>query len=146
MSTLSAIVGVALILIVLGDAFETIVQAELTFAIARHALVDLSLIFRSPPRKPGPDRLSSAQLKILRSGLAAVGLKLPAESAVESQLTELRRLYEPYLHSLSTYLRFSIPPWIPESSWTDNWRTSPWRTDWAVREEGPSGTRSPEHF
>ena len=37
-------------------------QAELTFAMARHAVVDLSLVFRTNPRKPSHDRLPPEKL------------------------------------------------------------------------------------
>src|SRR5208282_1750404 len=49
-------------------------QAQLTFAMARHAVVDLCLIFGVTPRWPEPDRLPPAQLTNLRSRLMAAGL------------------------------------------------------------------------
>src|SRR5208283_5229990 len=42
-------------------------QAELTFAIARHAVVDLALVFRTAPKKPAHDRLTPATLAKLHS-------------------------------------------------------------------------------
>src|SRR5205823_4688769 len=50
-------------------------QAELTFAMARHAVVDLAQVFSTPPR-PTAERLSSAQLAGLRKRLASDGLGL----------------------------------------------------------------------
>src|SRR5262249_51050238 len=35
-------------------------QARLTFAMARHAAVDLGLVFRTPPLPPASDRLPAA--------------------------------------------------------------------------------------
>ena len=46
-------------------------QAELTFAMARHAVVDLSLVFRTKPREPKPERLSPEKLAELRVLLLA---------------------------------------------------------------------------
>jgi hypothetical protein len=104
-------------------------QAELTFAIARHALVDLSLIFRRPPREPEKNRLPLEQLEHLRTNLESNGMKLRREGAADQKLIELRQMYEPYVNSMSKYLAVMIPPWIPEASPTDNWQTSAWGID-----------------
>jgi hypothetical protein len=101
-------------------------QAELTFAMARHAVVDLSLVFRREPREPKPERLSPEKLAELRVLLAGSGLKLPEGEAVDLKLTELRQLYEPYVHALATYFRIRIPPWIAEEKWVDNWQVTVW--------------------
>src|SRR5437773_1106421 len=51
-------------------------QAQLTFAMARHAVVDLALVFKLPaPAKRG-ERLSAAQLQQVRELLGGVGLSL----------------------------------------------------------------------
>jgi hypothetical protein len=42
-------------------------QAKLTFAIARHAVVDLTQTFRATPRMPSVDRLPPADLEQLRN-------------------------------------------------------------------------------
>ena len=101
-------------------------QAQLTFAITRHAIVDLAQIFNCPPREPEQDRLPSYKLEALRSTLAATGMKLREGSAVEQKLSELRRMYEPYATSLSQYMHIAIPPWMTEPGQADNWQTSAW--------------------
>jgi hypothetical protein len=101
-------------------------QAELTFAMARHAVVDLSLVFRTKPREPKPERLSPEKLAELRVLLAGSGLKLREGEAVDRKLTELRQLYEPYVHALATYFRISIPPWVAAEKWVDNWQVTIW--------------------
>ena len=100
-------------------------QAELTFAMARHALVDLSLVFRTRPRESQQDRLPPEKLAELRATLAEAGVKLQEEGG-EVRLTELRLMYEPYVHALATYFRFSVPPWIAETNRVDNWQASTW--------------------
>lgn len=121
-------------------------QAELTFAIARHAVVDLALIFGTPPREPDHDRLPPDALAFLRSTLAERGLKLSGKSASEQRLTEMRRMYEPYVHSLSSHLHIAVPPWIPESSGMDNWQKSAWgRSSGIPRDDGSKIARE-EHF
>ena len=116
-------------------------QAELTFAMARHAVVDLSLVFRTEPREPKPARLSPQKLAKLRAFLAASGLKLRKGAAVDQRLTELRRLYEPYVHALAAYFRMRIPPWIAAEGWVDNWQKTAWErpAKKVFRERGKGG-------
>jgi hypothetical protein len=121
-------------------------QAELTFAIARHAVVDLCLIFQRPPRDPGQDRLPAAQLEHLRATLEASGLRLRQGSAADQKLIELRQMYEPYVNSLSSYLAMSIPPWIPEAILKDNWQTSAWGTGSKGQRPGLPKAPEKEHF
>lgn len=97
-------------------------QAELTFAMARHAVVDLSLVFSTRPREPKPARLSPEKLAELRVLLAGSGLKLRKGKAVDQKLAELRQLYEPYVHALAAYFRMRIPPWVAAEGWVDNWQ------------------------
>ena len=101
-------------------------QAELTFAIARHAVVDLSLVFRTPPRPPRTDRLPPEELASLRAALAAGGLALRSGSEADERLAELRRMYEPYVAVLAAYLNFSLPPWHRHGERRDNWQASAW--------------------
>ena len=116
-------------------------QAELTFAMARHAVVDLSLVFRTEPREPKPARLSPQKLAKLRAFLAASGLKLRKGAAVDQRLTELRRLYEPYVHALAAYFRVALPPWIAAVGWVDNWQKTAWErpAKKVFRERGKGG-------
>jgi hypothetical protein len=120
-------------------------QAELTFAIARHAVVDLSFIFRSPPREPDHDRLPPGDLARMYSNLAEKGLKFPGEKGFEQKLAELRVTYEPFVYSLSRFLQIPIPPWIPESSRADNWQTSAWGWSSGFSKDR-KGKAEEEHF
>jgi hypothetical protein len=101
-------------------------QAELTFAMARHAVVDLSIVFDTPPRQPDQDRLPSADLSRLLTALKEYGFSFSRGADTEQSLRELRFMYEPYLHSLAGYLCLTMPPWIPGSGYVDNWRVSVW--------------------
>ncbi len=102
--------------------------AALTFAMARHAVVDLSQILNTPPRWPEPDRLPPADVARLREILAGVRFKFRDSQAFEQRLIELREMYEPYVNSLSRYLLMPLPVWIPVSGLTDNWQRSKWKT------------------
>jgi hypothetical protein len=101
-------------------------QAELTFAMARHAVVDLAQVFASPPRPMPFDRLLPEDFVRLRETLANQGMRLSGDPGVDARLTALRALYEPYVYSLAEYLRIELPPWIPTGTGRDNWQTSAW--------------------
>jgi voltage-gated potassium channel Kch len=101
-------------------------QADLTFAIARHAVVDLSQVFGTTPRGLTIDRLSGAELRQIRDTLAAHGMKLHDGEEADCQLTALRKMYEPFIHSLAVYLNQTLPPWIPQKKGKDNWQTTAW--------------------
>ncbi len=101
-------------------------QAELTFAMARHAVVDLSQVFNTPPREPAPARFTDAAFAQLRARLAEGGLRLRAGAGTAQRLAELRRMYEPYVAGLARYLAVSLPPLVREAEHPDNWQTSRW--------------------
>jgi hypothetical protein len=114
----------ALIMVGIEGACEK--QAELTFAIARHAVADLSQVFGTSPRKLSADRLPPAELLRIRDVLAQHGLKLHDGPEADDRLAELRRMYEPYIFALADYLNQSLPPWIPRKKGKDNWQTTAW--------------------
>lgn len=101
-------------------------QAQLTFAMARHAVVDLCLIFRLRPVSRPVDRLWSERLAGLRSNLSAAGLRPRADTEADLKLSELRSMYEPYLFALSEFFGLALPPWVASPEATDNWQASEW--------------------
>jgi hypothetical protein len=120
-------------------------QAELTFAMARHAVVDLAQVFSTPPRDV-EERLSSAQLTRLRERLASGGLGLRARPDFESRLSELRRMYEPYVEALAHHLALPLPPWVREVERPDNWQTSAWDRVVRLPARGRGAGVEEEHF
>jgi hypothetical protein len=111
----------ALVLVSCGSSYRR--QAQLTFAMARHAVVDLSQIFGARPQHPAQGRLKQADWEQMRQMLGPVA---SCDSSGFEELTRLRSLYEPYLETLAQYLRLRLPPWLPERSKADNWQTSGW--------------------
>ena len=101
-------------------------QAKLTFAMCRHAVVDLAQIFYAAPRNLGPDRLPPEDLQRMRKSLADAGLGLLDTSESNAKLAKLRQMYEPYLKALAAYLFVELPPFILAKEATDNWKTSAW--------------------
>jgi ion channel len=97
-------------------------QAELTFAMARHAVVDLAQLFSPPLRQPEYDRLPMVQLEHVRAALADAGLRLREGKSTDQKLTELRQMYEPYVTAIARYLDLTVPMWIVEAPRKDNWQ------------------------
>ncbi|HTZ48639.1 MAG TPA: potassium channel family protein [Verrucomicrobiae bacterium] len=121
-------------------------QAELTFAIARHAVVDLCQVFGAPPRAPQEDRLPAETLEKLRLKLREHGANLLATLEADQKLLELRRMYEPYVCALARHLNQTLPPWIPDHKSKDNWQTTAWgQVSGAVKQETVSLV-SDDHF
>ncbi len=99
-------------------------QARMTFAIARHAAVDLSQVFGLKPEVPDPDRLAQADFDALRDWLAAAGVRLDGTVEPEMRLADLRRMYEPFVHALGRYLQMDVPGWLPPERSRFNWETT----------------------
>ena len=108
-------------------------QARLTFAIARHAMVDLTQIFVPRFAPGGADRLPAAELERLRAQLRMAAIRLPDTPEHATKLAELRRMYEPYAQALAEHLLLDLPPWIHAESRKDNWRGGPWDKSLGVR-------------
>jgi len=100
--------------------------ARFTFAIARHAAVDLAQVYGTPPLNPKLNRLSPDDFARMRDALAEVGLRLQHEEDAQRRLYDLRRSYEPFVNALADHLLLNLPPWIPETRTIDDWQTSAW--------------------
>lgn len=121
-------------------------QAELTFAIARHAVVDLSQVFGTAPAHLPHDRLPAQDLRRIRDTLAEHGMKLRDGEDANRRLLELRRMYEPYIYALGAYLNQALPPWIPEKKGKDNWQTSGWAQTAGLIEKRAGAGVADDHF
>jgi Ion channel len=96
-------------------------QAQLTFAIARHALVDISQIFSQPPVQDAEDRLSPERFDLLYQQLCQSGIRVCRDGDSMERLKKMRLLYEGYAVALSRFLRMPLPPWIVDQPHKDNW-------------------------
>lgn len=101
-------------------------QAKLTFAMARHAAVDLAQVVNARYDSSASDRLPEAELAALREALAAAGLRLRSDEYAGDKLTRLRSMYEPYVHSTGRNLMLTLPPWRFATKTRDNWQAGPW--------------------
>ena len=105
-------------------------QAKLTFAMARHAAVDLAQVVNAEYNPHEVDRLKAEDLTRLRAALAQAWreshLAVNDGADVPERLAELQVLYEPYLHAISRRLLMTLPPWVHTDRKKDNWQGSPW--------------------
>ncbi len=97
-------------------------QAQLTFAMARHALVDLSQIFSLTPANNVPDRLPQERYEQLYGLLCQSGVSVCRDGHSYERLRDMRALYESYAATLSNYLCMPLPPWIADQPHKDNWQ------------------------
>jgi hypothetical protein len=104
-------------------------QAQLTFAMARHALVDLGHVFQLEKQEAkwrahkGADRLPPANFELLCGAMKEMGMRLCGDPDAPARLHALRALYEPHAHALAEYLGLPLPRWVPEASAKDQWKT-----------------------
>jgi hypothetical protein len=96
-------------------------QAQLTFAMARHALVDLAQVFLLSPANNVPDRLPPERYEQLYQLLCQSGVSVCRDGQSYERLRNLRALYEGYATALSEHLCMPLPPWMPEQPHKDNW-------------------------
>ena len=100
--------------------------AKLTFAVARHAMVDLAQLVNAQYDPLAPVRLDAEQLLKLRQALQQHGLRLLESAESEEKLKHLRSLYEPYALAMARNLLITLPPWIHPEKKKDNWEAGPW--------------------
>ena len=122
-------------------------QAKMTFAMARHAVVDLSQVAIAEYDPQIPDRLPAAALARLRKALSDKNLKLREGIEAEEKLAALRAMYEPYVNALARSLLIGLPPWLHEERKLDNWHVAPGDAAIAARSAASvSSYHSEDHF
>ncbi len=98
-------------------------QAQLTFAMARHAVVDLSQIFELKLAPPKQDRLPPEAFKQLHDLLCQAGTRVARDPGSLERLNAMRAMYEPYVAALSRHLSMELPPFVSDRARRDNWQT-----------------------
>jgi hypothetical protein len=97
-------------------------QAQLTFAMGRHAFVDIAAILEVKPAEASDERLSHSCYLDLRRILEDVAAPLDPERLSEDELRNLRRMYEPYALAVSSFLLMALPDWAPDDRGRENWK------------------------
>ncbi len=124
-------------------------QAKLTFAMARHAAVDLAQVVNAKYDPDTPDRLPEVDLGRLRAKLLESGLRLRSDEHGLEKLGKLRRMYEPYIFSTARNLMLPLPLWWQDERVHDNWQGAPWDAAIQARALGRAlqkGRADDEHF
>ncbi len=134
----------ALVMVGIQGACEK--QAELTFAIARHAVVDLSQVFGTAPKPLPHNRLPEKDLRHIRDTLAQHGMQLHDGEEADRKLADFRKMYEPYIHALANYLNQTLPPWIPQKKGKDNWQTTAWAQSAGLIDKEIATVVADDHF
>jgi Ion channel len=101
-------------------------QAKLTFAMARHAAVDLAQVVNARHDPTAPERLSDADFETLRVTLEVADLRLRSDEYGREKLAKLRSMYEPYVHATGRNLLLTLPAWMHVEKTRDNWQAGPW--------------------
>lgn len=123
-SWLSALVAIldTCALLISGIQEKPARQAQLTFIMARHALIDLSQIFSMQPCTQMPDRLPHENFQHLHDRLCSEGVRICRDGDIESRLRKMRALYEGYAYPLAEHLCMDLPHFIADRSRKDNWQ------------------------
>lgn len=103
-------------------------QAQLTFAMARHALIDVGHVFHvevsaKDNELQGLDRLPPKTFGVMCETLGDLHMRLCGDPESMRRLTAIRLLYEPHAHALCTFLKMELPLWVPAPKKTDSWKT-----------------------
>jgi len=117
LAALTAVLDACALLITTIDGPSTR-QAQLTFAIGRHTLVDLGHVFRRERdeerlRQAPCHRLSDDEFARLCDMLGVAGFNLCGDIEARKRLDTLRKLYEPHAESMADYLGLGHPLWAP---------------------------------
>jgi len=97
--------------------------ARLTFAMARHAVIDLCAVLNLAPVQTPTDRLGQEETNRLESFLSKVGVRLRRDETSVAEFASLRASYEPYVQALSSRVMMELPEWIGREDEQDRWHT-----------------------
>jgi hypothetical protein len=139
LSAVTAILDTCAVLLSIVDC-SACRQARLTFAMARHTVVDLLLVFGMKPAEPAKpsapgaatatankddkyavNRLPEPELVRLTEVLCKAGYRLRLEPERLALLRKLRWMYEGQVIVLSDYLSLPLPRFVTETPGRDTW-------------------------
>jgi hypothetical protein len=135
LAAFTAVLDVSALMIAYGDGAAKW-QAQLTFAISRHAIADLAEVLRVRAVNPAVNRLPADHVAEVRDLFVKCNASKNCTEAGDLKLKELREMYEPYLNGLSLRLLMPIPSWGAGAHFEENWK----RSAWGRITSGPSGS------
>ena len=124
-------------------------QAQLTFAMARHALIDLGHVFHieklAAEVDKAPDRLPQEVFYHLCDALGDLHVRLCGDPEAMRRLVAIRKLYEPQAFALARYLRMPLPLWIAEEQPINPRKTDQWKAVANLRMSPEAALQGTEH-
>jgi Ion channel len=135
LAAFTAVLDVSALMIAYGEGAAKW-QAQLTFAISRHAIADLAEVLRVRAIDPAVNRLPSEHVAEVRDLFVKCNASNNCTEAGDLKLKKLREMYEPYLNGLSRRLLMPIPSWGAGAHFEENWK----RSAWGRITSGPSGS------
>ncbi len=124
LAAFTAVLDICSLMIAYGEG-EAKSQAQLTFAIARHAVADICEVLRIPTPAPAVSRLPPEDFAEVRSLLMESGT-CRCTDAGDRKLNDLRSMYEPQLDGLSRRLAMPIPSWGVGASYARPKKKTTW--------------------
>jgi hypothetical protein len=112
-------------LMIAYSAGETKWQAQLTFAISRHAISDLCEVLQVRAVPPVADRLPAKHLAEVHNLVTETGACKCSEAG-DLKLNELRSMYENLLNGLSLRLVMPLPSWGVGPKFTEKRKRTAW--------------------
>ncbi len=103
-------------------------QAQLTFTLGRHALIDLGHVFRLEERERAwvergdTGRLTPEIFARLCGAVGEAQVRLCGDQSSAERLLAIRLLYEPSAMAISEHLEMPLPFWVSEPRKGDQWR------------------------
>jgi hypothetical protein len=131
LAALTAILDACALLITTVEGSSTR-QAQLTFAVGRHVLVDIVHVFHQEPMEhrfaaEPATRLGDEEFARLCDVIGSAGFSLCGSIDSRQRLNAIRALYEPSACTMAEYLGLQLPRWAPPapdpSRRKDNWTT-----------------------
>jgi ion channel len=145
LAAFTAVLDVSALLIAYGEGTAKW-QSQLTFAIARHAVVDLAEVLRVPASRPTQDRLPPKEVAQVRNLLVECRASSKCGESGDKKLIELREMYEPYLNGLSLRLLMPLPSWGVGHRFVENWKRSAWGKISSGPSDSGSSSSESSHF
>src|ERR1700733_7960721 len=146
LAAFTAVLDVCALLIAYGEGTAKW-QSRLTFAIARHAVVDLAEVLRVPPSPLSHDRLPPNEVPQVRDLLLECRPSSKCGDSGDKKLIQLREMYEPYLNGLSIRLLMPLPSWGVGQQSVENWKRSAWgKISSGTADSGSSSSSESSHF
>ena len=124
LSSLTALLDTCALILVGIDGMP-LKPAKFLFATARHTAVDLTQSFGLQPVPP-LRRYTRADFTRLCEDFSAHDIILHDDDESWNHLKDLRRMYEPFVEALASYLIVTLPDMYLIADRVDDWQTSAW--------------------